>query len=390
MDSTATTTTTATATATSSSLLQKILLPINVRVFFFFPILMRILYFTINAIYQLFGANYKYMDGECLLKMVNETNPIHFQKHPVWKYRSYESSCNTEEYWVTNIIDAKWESTTLQFYMKGCMIIGLLACLYRLPDLKKILPWFLICFVGAECAIITAHYQSDINHRGGATEHHANMDHLMFTKPHFATFGTAVRTIIPHLASIFFASSLSMIKNDDKNNQDKISTNTKGKTFLQHFLNSQNGFLSYLKINLLIHNLWVFCAPVILHKVIHNLGYSPLPSWLEYILRTYDHVEYHHTDTRPISGFCLGSFGTFSVPYDWFLLLHGKLYANGWIQKLTMSEKIADFLFDVLLFYMFFQAMNITNMIMQTIFDSFNSIVERRKRSQGKEHAHAA
>ena len=349
--------------------LKKFLLPINGWVFVFFPVLMRVLYFIIGQVYQFLGADYKYMDGECLLKMVNETNTLHFSKHPVWSYRSYESSCNNEEYWITNVLDAKWESVTLQVYMKGCMILGLLACMYRLPNWKKILPWALICFVGAETAITTAHYQSDITHRGGATEHHANMKHVDFTKPHFATFGTATRTIIPHLAATFFATYLSMI-NDE--NQSETS-NVKGKPLFQRFFNSQNGFLAYLKVNIFLHNLWVFSAPVILHKLVHELGRSPLPDYIEFFLRAYDHVEYHHSSTKPITGFTLGTFGTFSAPYDGILLFHGKLYEKGWIQKLTLSEYFADFIFDMLLFYMMFQCMNITNIAMQKIYDSMST-----------------
>ena len=82
---------------------------------------------------------------------------------------------------------------------------------------------------------------------------------------------------------------------------------------------------------------------------------------------------------KKISGFTFGSFGTFSAPYDGLLLLHGKLYENGWIQKLTLSEYIADFIFDMLLFYMIFQWMNITNIAMQKIYDSMSTPMKNKK-----------
>ena len=115
---------------------------------------MRASYFLVNVWYQVNGINHKYMDSECILKMVNTTNPVHFSKHPVWSKRGYESDCDINAYYKYNIEGATFESRILKSWTLLGLLIGTIGCYMQLPDLRKLLPYFLIAFIGA--AFLTA------------------------------------------------------------------------------------------------------------------------------------------------------------------------------------------------------------------------------------------
>ena len=341
---------------------------------FVFPILMRASYFLVNVWYQVNGINHKYMDSECILKMVNTTNPIHFSKHPVWPKRGYESDCDINAYYRYNIEGATFESRILKSWTLLGLLIGIIGCYMQLPDWRKLLPYSLVALVGAECSIITAHYQSDITHRGGATEHHANMHGVEpLERDHFATYGTSVRTLVPHLACIVFASFLPCVVGDDNNayatgEQMGVKTYNTLLAKWRRFLCARTGFQAYLKVNLLVHTFWVVFAPLVMHKYMHDHDKSILPDWLENLLQTYDHMLYHHgTAGTPVEGLSFGSSARLGYLHDNLLLNHGNIYSNGWVHRSTFLECILDYVVDVFLFWIMFYYLCFTDMLIRAV-----------------------
>lgn len=349
---------------------------------FVIPILMRASYFLVNVWYQVNGINHKYMDSECILKMVNTTNPVHFSKHPVWSKRGYESDCDINAYYKYNIEGATFESRILKSWTLLGLLIGTIGCYMQLPDLRKLLPYFLIAFIGAECSIITAHYQSDITHRGGATEHHANMHGVEpLEREHFATYGTSVRTLVPHLACIVFASFLPYVVGDANDAYTTTEKQYVAPTYgmslskCRRFLCARTGFQAYLKVNLLVHTLYVVFAPLVMHKYMHDHDKSMLPDWLETLLKTYDHMLYHHgsADT-PVEGLALGSSGRLGYFHDQLLINHGYIYSNGWVHRSTFLEYILDYVIDVFLFWVMFYFMCFTDMLIRAVSGAYKII----------------
>lgn len=290
-----------------------------------------------HVLYAMFGywgnrlgiIDVPFMDGECLLKAIHETNTQHFETHPVWRWRGYTSNCDTETYFRANREQAIFEAVILQVYVGSMVLMGVSLIAMHRATWKAMLCAAVIGWVAGESVIIIAHYQSDVTHLGGALEHHALFPHV----PHdrFATFGTSVRTIIPHLASTWFAW--------------RLLSSSKSKRW------------AALGVFLLVSITWICYAPMVLHERSHN-GQTQLPTWIGWALDEHAHVRRHHSSDIGDCGCVLGTFGAYAWVHDQLLNAHGWMYRHGWIQRQTLREVIVSRGVDVLLFGMMFGAMD--------------------------------
>ena len=79
--------------------------------------------------------------GECLLKAINVTNPVHFARHPVWPARGYRSDCDVHAY-----MEANFQNPTERKAMLATYAVEILAGIIALVrfGLPKRLPELLL------------------------------------------------------------------------------------------------------------------------------------------------------------------------------------------------------------------------------------------------------
>mmetsp|Transcript_12508 Transcript_12508/g.16833 ORF Transcript_12508/g.16833 Transcript_12508/m.16833 type:complete len:216 (-) Transcript_12508:746-1393(-) len=135
------------------------------------PFISRVLYKTDAWIH---GPTYRYMEGECLLKMVNESAPDHFVKHPLWKYRGYSSNCDVVEYF--NVQQQNQAEFKVVFAYLG---IGALLCLMSLMHKppKYTIAHIILGLLTWSMIFVTTHYQHENLHLNGNIMHHSNLKH---------------------------------------------------------------------------------------------------------------------------------------------------------------------------------------------------------------------
>jgi len=138
-----------------------------------YPLAVGLSFKIIGSVHDFFSAGrYIYKDGECLLKMVNDSNPEHFIKHPLWVYRGFTSDCDTRDYF--NIQqENKYEFMFTYFWIFGGAVLGLLSLLFtKFP--KNFTSYVPLSFIATAMVLISAHYMQDNTYLCGNIQHHTN------------------------------------------------------------------------------------------------------------------------------------------------------------------------------------------------------------------------
>ena len=78
--------------------------------------------FIVRGVLHLIGSVFytkdPYKDGECYLKLINQTNSEHFMSHPLWPHRGYGSDCNAIDYARKQAFENEIEGFGVIFYKK--------------------------------------------------------------------------------------------------------------------------------------------------------------------------------------------------------------------------------------------------------------------------------
>ena len=128
--------------------------------------------FVVRGAYEvarfLHGDAYSYMDGDCLLKMVNETAADHFAKHPVWPHRGYTSDCDVHEYFAI-MHDNQLEFKLAVAYLALPAILGAISLALSPPrgGVRDALVYVPLSLLTWSMVHVTAHYMHDNVHLNG-------------------------------------------------------------------------------------------------------------------------------------------------------------------------------------------------------------------------------
>lgn len=136
-----------------------------------------------------------YSNPHCALRVVNETDPFAYSKHPYWKDLVYDESCKgdnltrwIEHQTIGNQIDERYiTDLTLFFFTKVLAPASILYGLYHifikegaqtglLEKAKKLFFSLFVAYVGATVMLMHTHFDVDILFLTGGIYHHAVAD----------------------------------------------------------------------------------------------------------------------------------------------------------------------------------------------------------------------
>jgi hypothetical protein len=285
------------------------------------PLLLSLSFSLVSYLHS--SPAYDYKDGECLLKMVNDTNSEHFDQHPMWPHRGFSSTCDTQEYF--DIMQHnEYEHLFTTVLVQGGALLGIGAFLYSPTPLVQLLPYIPVAAISTAMVFVTAHYQHDNTFLCGNIQHHSNYKND-------GENGSGIKTVPHGVANpILFAQLLVM--------------------FLVHrfFAAARNErlvFADFLKVYLPFQAAWLVWNMLYVHPHVHNEGASIYPWPLNHVMQDYEgHVLCHH-----VTGLCMSSMPLTGEPHDLLLELHGYLYKADIIHRQTFSEDVANYAINVVL-----------------------------------------
>ena len=113
------------------------------------------------------------------MRAVNESNPVHYAAHPVWKNLVYDDSCRNdiEAYRVgqaSNLIE--FNLSIFNRSIRFLFALYLFISNFRMASFKDFLKFVLMIFIGHQVMILTAtstHFTADISVLNGGMIHHA-------------------------------------------------------------------------------------------------------------------------------------------------------------------------------------------------------------------------
>jgi len=280
------------------------------------PLAVRAMYETARWAH---GNSYYYMDGECLLKMVNISAPAHFSKHPLWPYRGYKSDCDVEEYFGVQQRN-QLEMKVIFLMILVPALLSVVSLMYSPP--KRSLIYVPISLLTWSIVFVTSHYQHDILHLNGNIMHHTNFKNdgengtLQKTAPH----GVLYSTNLAHVMMLVI-----------------VYTLMKSELTLS--------FWDFVRLQLPTQALKVIYNMQVVHTYVHKYNRSIYPWPLDKFFRDYEgHVVCHHG-----TGHCLGEFPGTSVLHNFLLDAQGQLYRHGWVERGSMGEAVLNLSMDYVL-----------------------------------------
>jgi len=125
-----------------------------------------------------------YASPQCALRIVNETDPGGYSRHPVWKDMKYDDSCSGDNLlrYLENQSD-RTEAILINYLTMAWTTAGLLVVLYEifksLRTMKlmnvaiNVVVSTTIAFMAATVVLMHSHYEVDINFLSGGIVHHA-------------------------------------------------------------------------------------------------------------------------------------------------------------------------------------------------------------------------
>uniref|UniRef100_A0A7S2W3S1 Uncharacterized protein n=1 Tax=Rhizochromulina marina TaxID=1034831 RepID=A0A7S2W3S1_9STRA len=131
-------------------------------------------------------ANPLYANRQCAMRAVNESNPVAYSIHPLWKDMTYDDSCDgmVDEYADQQTNDTAHMESLIGFYYSRSLI-ALFAVAFVLYAVDKIRKTGVICsavnfamlqvlgFMMGTVYLMHVHFMQDITYLTGAIMHHA-------------------------------------------------------------------------------------------------------------------------------------------------------------------------------------------------------------------------
>jgi len=311
--------------------------------------------FIIRALYLLRqSVEPFYMNATCLIDLVRESSPEHYDLHPLWKYYQQNSNITCTDITGMEIEDYFnhiYKNGTTEFYIFYGIAFAF-AGYGLICFLKQLFTGKVKSFIGVlGCAILSwnhgslfhllAHYQNDLSHINGNVMHHSSFN---VGGDNAALVNTLPPGLLINFMQNFVTVWMMMYVILDYLKVDKwLYLNLSGPLILAKF------FLQMKIIHPFIHTQ---------HKSWYGTFISPLIS--KYIMDDYKgHVLCHHVD-----GYCLGDSPVYGWYYDWVLYYHGKLYELGYLRFQEASHYISNILLDYFLLVSCFVMMVVTVFVM--------------------------
>jgi len=299
-----------------------------------YPYLLDFVFYTLNQVHYPNGEA-KYNDGECLLKLVNDTDPFSFGKHPLWPYRGYNSECDSIEYGLWQATSNPHELKAMNIYVKSFTALGfsyLAHQAYTLGD-PALLPTMLIFgwLQGIEKQYET-HYAIDLTRMLGALIHHS--PDIKERGKSGSVFGDSLsHGILPiSVMSDFSGSALFVAAHT------AVNAAVPGVLYPVHYYLASR-FIGHVKIAFQTN---------VYHPALHRLGRSPLPNWLAFIVDDYRcHITEHHEN----DGTCLGvtDFIVTNEIYSYLMYAHGYLYSSGIVTLGSTAHAMTNYVMEYML-----------------------------------------
>lgn len=300
-----------------------------------YPFILDFVFYSLNQIHYPNGEA-KYNDGECLLKLVNDTDPTSFEKHPLWPYRGYDSECDSVEYGLYQATTNPSELKAMNMYVKTATTLGfgyILRQAYVLSD-PALVPTVLIFgwLQGIEKQYET-HYSIDLTRMLGALIHHS--PDIKERGKSGSVFGESLsHGILPITVMSDFSGSALFVAA-----HTVVNAAVPGALYPVHYYLAGR-FVTHLKIAFQTNYY---------HPLLHKLGRSPLPGWLAYIVDDYRcHITEHHER----DGTCLGvtDFLITNEIYSYLMYVHGYLYETGIVTLGSFSHHLTNYIMEYTLF----------------------------------------
>jgi len=314
-----------------------------------YPLLIRLAYYTCDVLRGT-EENYKYKDGDCFMKLINETNSVHFDAHPLWSHRGYDSDCDAKEYARKQALDNSEEGLVLSIYTRGEVIAGLSYLAYSsytagtLPALQALaFGW-----VAGMNMQYTLHYAHDMTHFVGNLVHHAGPGVLTETGQGGARFKNSIpHGLLPSIVTTNIVThSLAMLAHSAASVHAPVGVLAPALDFL-----AAKAAIADLKMGL---------QTSVAHPYLHAEGKSMFPWPLSDIIDDFNcHINQHHKD-----GTCLGVIDVKPLNDAYTLLMkaHAKFYSSGFVVRGTTADTALGMGVDALLclltyltFYVFFR-----------------------------------
>jgi hypothetical protein len=129
--------------------------------------------------------NSLYSSPQCAMRLVNESDPGAYSRHPYWKDLTYDNSCAGEamDRYIKNQYynDERWYMDTLVNMWTGAGAFLVLCTLFRVRDIsiKAVftgLAIIIFAYFGATVILMHTHFEIDITMMGGGILHHARAE----------------------------------------------------------------------------------------------------------------------------------------------------------------------------------------------------------------------
>eukprot|EP01031_Cornospumella_fuschlensis_P026646 gene26646-32197_t len=291
-----------------------------------YPFLIRGLYLLQQAFIPF------YMNPICLMDLVRESAPDHWNLHPIWKHFHEDAGTTCEkitgkplrEFFLMN-----YKSGVMEYYVFWTVMLAACAyCLYvyarhllsgKVRSIIGFLASCLLAFNHGSLFHLLSHYQNDAYHLNGNLQHHSS----------FSVEGdnaTLVNTLPPGLMVNFT---------------------------LNHFVIMVMAYFvaRYFRLDVVqylsLAHPFILLKMIVQLKVIHPYLHAEQKSWygwpMNLLIDDYNgHVLCHHVD-----GYCLGDAPLYARFYDALLYCHGKIYEKG----LLTFQSVPSILFNISLDY---------------------------------------
>tara|TARA_B110000971_G_C19930218_1_gene463598 strand:+ start:45 stop:1037 length:993 start_codon:yes stop_codon:yes gene_type:complete len=281
-----------------------------------YPLVIDSSFFLLEKIHNFFtNDSYIYKDGECLLKMVNVSNPEHFARHPLWPHRGYTTDCNVNLYFEVQQSN-RVEFILTRLWYVGSAIVGIFVLLRSKP--KHTLSYVPLAIMAIAMAFITYHYQHD--NTFFSVSHHTMLENSLFSAGNSTPHGFLNTQILAQFFVIILVKNI-LVKSNKLN------------------------WCSFVKVYIPLHSWWLIWIMLVVHPHVHEHNKSFYPWPLNHVFKDFDgHVLIHH-----VSGYCLGSIPHTGYFHDMLLFLHGKLFEHNIVERLTVWEKILNYTVTVIL-----------------------------------------
>lgn len=284
-----------------------------------FPLVVATSKTLLYNLHNLLGGSYKYNDSECFLKMVSDSNPEHFARHPLWSHRGFSSHCDSAEYFLVQ--QTNWvEFVVARCFYFGTAMIGLFVMFSQISPQKffHLLP---LAGMGTGMGFVTSHYMNDNTIMSGGIVHHTNFEEndATLSGVHSCPHGVFCYSILSQFLVIAIVHVL-------------LEENLARKNNVQYKL------IDFVILYVPMNSIWLIFNMMFVHPYLHEHNESFYWWPLDLIMQDMNHLDCHH-----VTGKCLASVPNTGHFHDVLLVFHGLIYKKGYVERLTICEDVLNF-----------------------------------------------